>query len=135
MTTPAYNCLDCLGWCCSVYEKVEVTKKDLKRIGEHFKMSDAAVLRQFTRETSDGKVLLKRKADTAFKEVCILFDTEKRRCRAYEGRPQVCRDWPHPAHRLPGAEDRCCYYDLYKFMQNELATNVLPLIQIKRVIK
>ena len=31
-----FNCSKCPAFCCSVYERVEVTKRDLNRLARHF---------------------------------------------------------------------------------------------------
>lgn len=126
----AFDCTKCLGFCCSVYQAVNITTQDLKRLAEHFGISRKLALKRYT-----NALTLKRKADGLLGETCVFFDTEARRCGVYEARPQVCRDWPKPEHRLEGAEGRCCYYDLYQFTKRELrAPNVLPLVQIKRYV-
>jgi uncharacterized protein len=35
---------------------------------------------------------------------CVIFDTEKRGCRAYEARPAQCRTWPFWASNLESLE-------------------------------
>lgn len=135
-----YDCLACLGFCCSIYENVAITRRDLGRLARHFKMKVKKFLKEFTR----GDGTLKRKEDPLLGETCIFFDTEQRCCGVYEARPAICREWPKPQHRLPGAENRCCYFDVYQFAQRELAPNAVPvinpnhgvpLIQIGRLVK
>lgn len=131
MSEKAFDCLQCLGFCCSIYDAVSMTLADVRRLAAHCGIAPKLALKRFTR----AGLVLRRKPDSLLGETCCLFDTEARRCSVYEARPNVCREWPLPQHRLEGAEDRCCYFDVYRFAQKEQsAANVLPLVQIKRWI-
>jgi len=55
----------------------------------------------------EAKRIMKRQDDEHFGRICQFFDTGARRCTVYEGRPQICRDFP--------AEKRCGYYDFLEF--------------------
>lgn len=124
---PNYSCADCLGFCCSVYDEVNITVADLKRLAAHLGVSWKLAMKRYT-----NSLTLKRKPDELLGETCVFFDAEARGCGVYEARPQVCRDWPKREHAPDG---RCCFFDLYSFAQKELgAKNVLPLVQIKRFV-
>ena len=63
--------------------------------------------RRYTRSDHGYKRIMKRQDDEHFGRICQFFDTGARRCTVYEGRPQICRDFP--------AEKRCGYYDFLEF--------------------
>ena len=95
-----YDCSKCPGYCCS-YQIIPVNNRDLKRLAKHFGLSVAQAKKKFTTDR-DGQTAMRRKADEIFGKVCRFFDTEKRRCTIYEGRPEICRAYPG---------GRCGYYD------------------------
>jgi Fe-S-cluster containining protein len=117
-----YDCAKCPGYCCSIYERVQVTKRDLNRLANYFHLTpDAAALR-FTRFNGKERVL-RRKADPIFGQACKFLDPATRRCTIYHARPAVCREYP--------ARARCAYYDLIQFERIQQGdTDVLPLVQI-----
>ena len=53
------------------------------------------------------KRIMRRKKDEHFGKICKFFDTDKRRCTIYEGRPAICREYP--------GKTNCGYYDFLKF--------------------
>ena len=128
-----YDCSKCPAYCCSIYERVEVTKRDLNRLAKYFGMTVEAVEKRYTKMHS-GERVLRRKKDTIFGMACQFLDRETRGCTIYHGRPQVCREYP--------ARTRCSYYDLLQFERRQQDdVDVLPLVQItfrkvkKKVIK
>jgi uncharacterized protein len=96
-----YNCDKCPAYCCS-YDRVDVTKRDLLRIANHFGISYNQAERRYTKKSPDGRILRHQK-DNIFKKVCQFLDTEERRCTIYHARPAVCREYPD--------SKRCGYYD------------------------
>ena len=102
----AYDCLKCPGYCCS-YPVIALKKKDVRRLAQHFGVSEAVAERRFTRADHGYKRIMKRKKDEHFGKICQFFDTETRRCSVYEARPSICREFP--------AEKRCGYYDFLDF--------------------
>jgi uncharacterized protein len=117
-----YDCAQCPAYCCSIYGRVEVTDRDLRRLARHFGLSEAETERRHTKMNGTERVL-RRKRDDLLGEVCRFLNPETRGCTIYEGRPQVCRDYP--------GRNRCSYYDMLQFerdTQDDLT--VLPLIQI-----
>lgn len=38
-----FDCLNCIGICCSVYTWVEVNKRDVNRIAKHFRITRRAL--------------------------------------------------------------------------------------------
>ena len=104
-----YDCSKCPGYCCS-YPRIEVKPKDVRRLARYFGITEAVAERRFTRiYLDDGKPerILRHQKDSVYETICRFFDTEARRCTIYEGRPDVCRDYPNG--------DTCGYYTFLKF--------------------
>ena len=122
-TKPAYyNCLKCPAYCCSIYERVQVTKRDLKRLAKHFAVDLETAARRFT-SIWQGERVLRRKADPIFGKACKFLNPETRQCTIYHARPLVCREFP--------ARARCAYYDLLQFERIQQGDDtVVPLVQI-----
>ena len=119
-----YDCLNCVGICCSVYTRVEVTKRDINRIARHFRITPEAATLKYTKVVQ-GERVLRRKKDELLGETCIFHDTEKRLCGQYEARPLVCRVWPDHG------DGGCVYYDVLQFERDQQGTHtVVPLIQL-----
>ena len=117
-----YNCSKCPAYCCSIYERVQVTRRDINRLANYFGVDVETAQRRFT-TTWQGEHILKRKADPIFGKACKFLDPATRRCTIYEGRPSVCREFPD--------RTRCAYYDLLTFERSQQGDEtVLPLVQI-----
>lgn len=117
-----YNCSKCPAYCCSIYERVQVTKRDINRLANYFGVDVETAQRRFT-TTWQGEHILKRKADPIFGKACKFLDPSTCRCTIYEGRPSVCREFPD--------RTRCAYYDLLTFERSQQGDQtVLPLVQI-----
>jgi uncharacterized protein len=117
-----FDCNKCPAFCCSVYERVEVTKRDLNRLARHFGVTPEQAKRRYTRQR-EGQRVLKRVEDEIFNEVCMFLDQKTRRCGIYLGRPAVCRTYP--------ARSRCAYYDLLQFERKQQGNeNVVPVVTI-----
>ena len=117
-----YNCSKCPAYCCSIYERVQVNKRDLKRLAKHFNVDVQTALDRFT-TNYDGERILRRKADPIFGKACKFLNPETRKCTIYDARPEVCRDFP--------ARARCAYYDLLQFERVQQGDDtVVPLVQI-----
>ena len=117
-----FDCSKCPAYCCAIYDRVEVTKRDLDRLAKHFGVSVATARRRYT-TMWEGERVLRRVKDRIFKQACMFLDPETRGCTIYHGRPNVCREYP--------ARTRCAYYDLLQFerkQQNDPA--VIPLVQL-----
>jgi len=117
-----YDCTNCPAYCCSIYERVQVTKSDIKRLAVHFGVDLETAQRRFT-TTWQGEQILRRKADPIFGKACKFLDPATRQCTVYDARPLVCRNFPDRV--------RCAYYDLLQFerIQQDDDT-VVPLVQI-----
>lgn len=117
-----YNCSDCPAYCCSVYERVQVTTRDIHRLASHFEINYRNAVQRFTK-IYDGERILRQKADPIFGKACRFLNPETRQCTIYHARPEVCREFPqHP---------RCAYYDLLQFERAQQDDEtVIPLVQI-----
>jgi hypothetical protein len=117
-----FDCDKCPAYCCSIYERVEVTKRDINRLAKYFGVSFETARRRYTTKW-EGEPVLRRVPDQIFPETCIFLDQEKRGCTIYHARPEVCREYP--------GRSRCAYYDVLQFerrQQND--AGVIPLVQI-----
>jgi Fe-S-cluster containining protein len=118
-----FNCDKCPAYCCSIYDRVQVTKRDIKRLAKHFALSVETATLRFTKRWEKEQVL-RRKKDPIFGRACQFLDPQTRKCTVYHARPLVCREFP--------LTRRCGYYDLLTFERRQQDDyNVLPLVQIK----
>ena len=119
-----FDCSKCPAYCCSIYERVQVTKRDLNRLAKYFGVSADVAAKRYTKiHKESGERVLRRKKDVIFEEACQFINPETRGCTIYHARPQVCREYPD--------RSRCSYYDLLQFERRQQDDeNVLPLIQI-----
>jgi len=123
MATSTFNCLECIGYCCAIYERVKVTQKDIRRLARYFNVSDAEAKERFTMQWSPRERILRRTPDPIFEISCIFQDPVKRLCSIYEARPHTCREWP--AHGDGG----CVYYDMMKFEEEQQGgQRFLPIV-------
>jgi Fe-S-cluster containining protein len=100
-----YNCSKCPAYCCS-YDRIDVTKRDLLRIANHFGLSYKQAEKRYTKLAGSDRILRHRK-DHIYKRVCEFLDHETRKCTIYNARPGVCREYPETR--------RCGYYDFLSF--------------------
>jgi Fe-S-cluster containining protein len=117
-----YDCVECPAYCCSVYERVQVTSRDLRRLAKHFGVTEEVARARYTKLYEKEQVL-RRRADPVFGQACEFLNPETRGCTIYHARPAVCRQFPDTT--------RCAYYDLLKFeRQQQGDPDVLPLVKI-----
>lgn len=117
-----FDCNKCPAFCCSVYERVRVTKRDLRRLARHLGLPAEVAWRRYTTD-HDGERVLKRVRDDIFERTCTFLDQRTRRCTVYEARPRTCREYP--------ARSRCAYYDLLRFERTQQGKDtVVPLIRL-----
>lgn len=111
-TTPKnkYDCSKCPGYCCS-YPRIEVTDSDLERLAKHLKLGVLETARKHTKMYDKDERILRRQKDEIYGTICGFFDTEARRCTVYEGRPDVCRDYPN--------KTKCGYFEFIKFERSQ----------------
>ena len=117
-----FDCTKCPAYCCSIYERVQVTKRDITRLAKYFGVSFETAQRRYTTKWENERVL-RRVPDVIFEKTCMFLDQEKRGCTIYHARPGVCREYPDRA--------RCVYYDVLQFERRQQADDtVIPLVQI-----
>jgi Fe-S-cluster containining protein len=117
-----YDCTDCPAYCCAIYERVQVTPRDIRRLAKHFGITEEQATLRFTKMYAKERVL-RRKADPLFGQACQFLNPETRGCTIYHARPSVCREYPDTI--------RCAYYDLLKFERKQQDDmNVVPLVRI-----
>ncbi|HEX8922905.1 MAG TPA: YkgJ family cysteine cluster protein [Pyrinomonadaceae bacterium] len=119
-----FDCSKCPAYCCSIYERVQVTKRDLNRLARYFELTPEQAEKRYTKiDRSSGERVLRRKKDVIFEQTCMFLNQETRGCTIYHARPQVCREYPD--------RTRCAYYDVLKFERvQQDDPDVLPLVQI-----
>ncbi len=120
-----YDCLRCVGYCCSIYERVQVKPKDVRRLAKYFGITPELATRRYTRIHPGSKErVLKRTPDSVFEEACMFLDRDKRVCTIYEGRPDVCRAWPGPV-------SNCVYFDMLEFERKQQDNDtIVPVVQL-----
>jgi uncharacterized protein len=117
-----YDCVECPAFCCSVYERVQVTPRDIRRLAKHFGVTEEVATVRYTKMWEKERVL-RKKADPLFGQTCQFLNLETRNCGIYHARPAVCREFP--------TTKRCAYWDLLKFERvQQDDKDVLPLVQI-----
>ena len=117
-----FNCSKCPAYCCSVYERVKVTRRDVKRLARHFGVPFEDARERYTTDF-EGERVLRRVKDEIFEETCTFLNQETRGCSIYHGRPGVCREYP--------GRSRCVYYDLLRFERKQQGDEtVVPLVRL-----
>jgi Fe-S-cluster containining protein len=105
-----------------VYERVQVTPRDIRRLARHFGVTEEVATARYTKIYEKERVL-RRKSDPLMGEACQFLNLETRGCTIYHARPAVCREFP--------ITKRCAYYDLLRFeRQQQDDPNTVPLVQI-----
>jgi Fe-S-cluster containining protein len=118
-----FDCSKCPAYCCALYERIQVTKRDLNRLAKHFGITVERAAKRYTKMWDAKERVLKRAPDPILGEACQFLDHETRGCTIYHARPQVCREYPD--------RSRCSYYDVLQFERRQQDDpNVLPLFQI-----
>ena len=117
-----FDCSNCVAYCCSIYERVAVSKRDVNRLAKYFGISVETAIKRYTKLHGDERVL-RQKKDVIFEKSCQFLDPTTRGCTIYHGRPQTCREYP--------ARSRCSYYDVLQFERDQQDDpDVVPLVQI-----
>lgn len=108
-----FDCSQCPGYCCS-YPRIVTEESDRQRLASHLGLSVASLLEQhlqrYVYESEDESIdewILLHRVDPIYGSVCGFLDPEARRCRVYEGRPEICRQYP--------SGRQCGYFDFLKF--------------------
>ncbi|HEY0003414.1 MAG TPA: YkgJ family cysteine cluster protein [Pyrinomonadaceae bacterium] len=117
-----FDCSKCPAFCCAIYERVQVTKRDINRLAKHFGVTPEVATERYTKMYGKERVL-RRKKDPLLGVACQFLNHETRGCGIYHARPNVCREYPD--------RPRCVYYDVLQFERKQQDDeNVLPLFQI-----
>ena len=117
-----FDCSKCPAFCCSIYERVVVTKRDITRLAKFFGVTFEEARERYTADF-EGERVLKRVKDKIFEKTCMFLDQKTRGCTIYHGRPAVCRSYP--------GRSRCAYYDVLRFERTTQGDeSVIPLIKI-----
>ena len=102
-----YDCDVCPAYCCS-YPRIIVDKDDIKRLARFFGISAKQARKRFTKKGEEpGERVLRHQMDDTFGTVCRFLDRETRMCTIYDGRPEICRDYP--------GTRKCGYYEFLQF--------------------
>ena len=117
-----YDCVECPAYCCSVYDRVQVTRRDIRRLAKHFGVTEEVATARYTKMYA-GERVLRRKRDHLFGQACQFINPETRGCGIYNVRPAVCREFP--------TTTRCAYWDLFQFEKEQQDDpDTLPLVKI-----
>jgi len=117
-----YDCDKCVAYCCSIYERVQVTPKDLRRLAAHFNVTTEVAGARFSKLNGKERIL-RRRADRLFGQACMFLNQESRKCTIYNARPNVCREFPD--------DSRCAYFDLIEWERKQQDDpDVIPLVKI-----
>ncbi len=125
-----YDCGQCPGYCCS-YPRIVVSEDDIERLANYLSLSRKKAESRHTRrykfasydpsEAVDERIL-KHQKDPIYGSICGFFDTKKRRCTIYEGRPEVCREYPNGK--------TCGYFSFLKFERKQQGDKTfIPLLR------
>jgi Fe-S-cluster containining protein len=119
-----YDCVECPAYCCSVYERVQVTPRDIRRLAKYFGVTEEVATARYTKIYGTLKErVLRRKKDPLFGQACQFLNPETRGCTIYHARPAVCREFP--------ITKRCAYWDLLQFEREQQDDpNTIPLVTI-----
>jgi Fe-S-cluster containining protein len=117
-----YDCTKCIAFCCSIYERVEVSDLDIKRIATHFGVSVEEAIRKYTTIVDQSRSL-KRTKDPLFGKSCKFLHPRSRGCTIYEARPKTCREYP--------GRTRCAYYDALRFERTiQDDPTIIPIVRL-----
>ena len=117
-----YDCDKCVAYCCSIYDRVQVTPRDIRRLAAHFRVLPEVASQRFTKLFGKERIL-RRKADLLFGQACMFLNQKTRKCTIYDVRPAVCREFPDTS--------RCAYFDLIEFERKQQHDpDVIPLVKI-----
>jgi uncharacterized protein len=81
------DCTVC-GNCCKV-ATAKLSERDVERLAKHFRISRERFLADYTMETEEEGLILKRSEEAG----CVFLDGTV--CSVYEARPDNCQRFPH----------------------------------------
>ena len=117
-----YDCDKCVAYCCSIYDRVQVNGRDVRRLAAHFGISPEAAASRYTKLWGKERIL-RRRSDRLFGQACMFLNQETRKCTIYHARPGTCREFPDAS--------RCAYYDLIQWERKQQDDpDVIPLVKI-----
>jgi Fe-S-cluster containining protein len=117
-----YDCDKCIAYCCSIYDRVQVNPRDIRRLAVHFGVTPEVATERFTKVWGKERIL-RRRADRLFGQACMFLNQETRKCTIYNARPGTCREYPDTS--------RCAYYDLIQWEREQQDDpDVVPLVKI-----
>ncbi len=117
-----YDCDKCIAYCCSIYDRVQVTARDIRRLAAHFDIAPEAASQRFTKLWGKERIL-RRRTDRLFGQACMFLNQETRKCTVYHSRPGTCREFPNTS--------RCAYFDLIEWERKQQDDpDVIPLVKI-----
>ena len=151
-----YDCSKCPAFCCSIYERVQVTKRDLNRLAKYFGVAVEVAEKRYTKMHSGERVLRrKRDLNRLAKYFGVPVETAEKRYTKMHSGERVLRRKKDPIfgqacqflnpetrgcgiyHARPAVcreypdRSRCAYYDLLQFERRQQDDeNALPLVQI-----
>ena len=74
-----FDCSKCPAYCCSIYERVQVTKRDLNRLAKHFGVTTDVAQKRYTKiDRESGERVLRRVKDVIFEQTCMFLNQETR---------------------------------------------------------
>src|SRR5258706_15121153 len=97
-----YDCDKCIAYCCSIYDRVQVTPRDIRRLAMHFRVEPEVATQRFTKLFGKERIL-RRKADRLLGQGGTFLEQDTRKCAVYNARPLTCRGIPPTSRRA--------YYD------------------------
>src|SRR6185312_9108377 len=80
-----YDCDKCIAYCCSIYDRVQVTPRDIRRLAVHFGVAPEVATQRYTKVFGKERIL-RRKADRLFGQACTFLDQTTRKCTVYNAR-------------------------------------------------
>jgi uncharacterized protein len=104
----AIDCTECAN-CCRV-ATVRLAERDIEKLSKYLRIRPAEFIRNYTEESPDEGVILKRSEGTG----CVFLEGNS--CTVYDARPHICENFPHLLRgegslqaRMWEFKDRACY--------------------------
>ena len=102
------DCLQCAN-CCRV-ATARLNERDVERLAKHLRIKPARFLADFTEQSEEEGLILKRDKKTG----CVFLNGNE--CTVYDARPESCQKFPHVVRgngsivsRMWELIDRACY--------------------------
>lgn len=102
-----YDCMKCHSYCCT-YPRIQVTKRDVRRLARHFGIPEERARERFTKQGATKRErVLRHQLDDVYGSACRFLDLDTRLCTVHDARPDACRGYPE--------ERRCGYYEFMMY--------------------